>query len=132
MYQNLTRPGIPPPVDVFPERIGQIWGISSESAKFKPSRASQSPKHHWRLHRSVLASDRGGPPPATSYCFSKFNRGKYGTVLFIRHNFIPFPTRFALIAAEGQRNCGPTFELSRASPVQGTGGPTPCELNPTV
>ena len=139
------RPGIPPPVDVFPERIGQIWGISSESAKFKPSRASQSPKHHWRLHRSVLASDRGGPPPATSYCFSKFNRGKYGTpcknwkvnrihvnVLFIRHNLIPFPTRFALIAAEGQRNCGPRFELSRASPVQGTGGPTPCELNPTV
>jgi hypothetical protein len=46
---------------------------------------------------------------------------------------ILLPTRFALvIAAEGQRSCGPTFELSRASPVQGTGGPTPCELNPTV
>ena len=45
---------------------------------------------------------------------------------------MPFPTRFALIAAEGQRSCGPTFELSRASPVQGTGGPTPCELNWTV
>ena len=53
--------------------------ITSESAKFKPSRASQSRKYHWRLHRSVLASNRGAPPPATSYCFFKFNRGKYGT-----------------------------------------------------
>ena len=97
---NLTRPGVPPPVDVFPERIGQIWGISSESAKFKPSRASQSPKPHSSLHRSVLASDRGGPPPATSYSFSKFNRGKnmanhaktgtFTAYMSTRHKYILF------------------------------------------
>ena len=52
------------------------------------------------LHRSVLASDRGGPPPATSYSFSKFNRGKnmanhaktgtFTAYMSTRHKYILF------------------------------------------
>ena len=135
MYQNLTRPGIPPPVDVFPERIGQIWGISSESAKFKPSRASQSPKYHWRLHRSVLASDRGAPPPATSYCFFKFNRGKYGTpcknwkvnrihvnVLFIRRMFYAFPNQICTYCGRRSKKLWPNIWTQSRQSCSGNRG----------
>ena len=132
---NLTRPGVPPPVDVFPERIGQIWGISSESAKFKPSRASQSPKYHWRLHRSVLARDRGAPPPATSYCFFKFNRGKYGTpcknwkvnrihvnVLFIRHMFYAFPNQICTYCGRRSKKLWPNIWTQSRQSCSGNRG----------